>query len=248
MKVDFEQPDWPAPDGVKAIFTHRRGGYSEAPFVGANLGLHVGDRESDVQLNRALLLEQFRLPSKPAWMTQIHSGRVLEVSHQSPSHKSIEESAVTRADGAYTKEPGLVLAMMVADCLPILLVDDSGREIAVLHAGWRGLADSVIYNGVKCFSRPVTYAWIGPAIGPCHFEVGHQVIEVFSQFPDAIRKGCDQDHWFVDLRMIARIQLEKLGVKSISVSNHCTYCEENDYFSARRDGVTGRMACLIWRE
>jgi len=128
FSIEYEEPDWSAPDCVRAVFTHRRGGHSKEPFDSANLGLHVGDIESDVLLNRALISEQFKLPAKPAWMTQIHSNRVIEVLH-GPNEQSVIEGA-DGADGAYTNQSDPVLVMMVADCLPVLLTDDTGDERA----------------------------------------------------------------------------------------------------------------------
>ena len=122
----------------------------------------------------------------------------------------------------------------------------TGEEVAVLHAGWRGLAGDVIANGIEKFAEHVNYAWVGPGIGPCHYEVDMGVRQNFTEFVDAFHDGRDAHHWMLDLKRIAVLQLKQHGVKSISVSDRCTYCEPARYFSARRDKDCGRMAALVW--
>lgn len=218
--------------GVRAGYSTRSGGVSLPPYQSLNVATHVGDDDQFVATNRSRLAES--LPSEPVWLDQYHSDRVIDC--------AMEETR--QADGAYTRRSRTVLAVQVADCLPILLA--APGEIAAVHAGWRGLQSGIIGQGLDRFdasSREVT-AWIGPGIGPCHYEVGR---DVFSQFPDRFFARRDDEHWWFDLKAVARHQLEEARVVNISQSELCTHCRE-DLYSYRRDGVTGRIAALIWLE
>ena len=163
------KPNWPAPANVFAASTTRQGGVSQAPFDTFNVAHHVGDSPDDVQKNRVILRETLALPSEPLWLNQTHSN-------------SVSTGGNCEADAAYTREPNTPLVIMTADCLPILLCDTEGTEVAAIHAGWRGLAHGVIENTLKHFSaKPENIlAWLGPAIGPSAFEVGQDVYDAFT--------------------------------------------------------------------
>ncbi|MFP6809282.1 MAG: peptidoglycan editing factor PgeF [Pseudomonadales bacterium] len=250
MAISWEEPDWDAPSGVHARFMHRCGGASLPPYDSFNLAFHVGDNEISVRKNRSLLGAELHLPADPIWTKQVHSNRVLDVSLAMgiSSAVALSNAPMEEADGTYTSLAGVVLVMMVADCLPILLANDSGDELAVLHAGWRGLASGVIGKGIEKFKSRVTHAWVGPGIGPCHFEVDIPVTDHFKGYSDTVLKGRDENHWFLNLGRIAESQLRDFDVPDIAISKSCTWCDEDRYFSARRDVQSGRMACLIWRE
>ncbi|MEO5342961.1 MAG: laccase domain-containing protein [Gammaproteobacteria bacterium SHHR-1] len=169
------QPDWPAPPQVRAASTSRLGGLSQGPYAGLNLATHVGDDAQSVADNRALLQQALALPGPPLWLEQVHGCEVacLEMPPR--------EFLPIQADASYSNHPGAVCAVMTADCLPLLLCDRTGSEVAAVHAGWRGLCDGVIEAAVARFSAPPAelLAWLGPAIGPQAFEVGAEVREAF---------------------------------------------------------------------
>ena len=229
---DWLVPDWRLPANVHAVFTTRAGGFSEGPYAGLNLGLHVGDEAALVSKNRQALAQM--LPAEPMWLDQVHSNRCLSIGSVIPHDN--------KADAAVTDEKNRVLAVMVADCLPILLSETNGQGVAVIHAGWKGLANGVIANTVEDLRGEWT-AWLGPAIGPCHYEVGDDVKQ---QFESGVGFSVRGDRWMMDLKQIARAQLEQAGVHSVAGAEQCTFCLPERYYSYRRDGVTGRMAGLIW--
>ena len=164
-------PDWPAPPGVRALSTRRRGGVSAAPFESLNLGAHVGDSAEAVAENRRRLRTAARLPAEPAWLSQQHGTNVLDLdeAHNAPAG----------ADASFTRRPGRICAILTADCMPVLLASDSGAGVAAAHAGWRGLAAGVIEATVRALALPPQslLAWLGPSIGPAHFEIGAEVRE-----------------------------------------------------------------------
>ncbi|SOD42262.1 peptidoglycan editing factor PgeF [Nitrosovibrio sp. Nv4] len=237
-------PDWPAPCNVKALFTTRNGGVSNEPYASLNLGDHVGDDPLAVEQNRALL-RRF-LPGEPKWLKQVH-GTI------SVSIDGYDCTAPIEGDGAFSRHPGNVCAVLVADCLPILLCDRAGSAVGVIHAGWRGLAGGVIEHTVSAIGAVDTpiMAWLGPAIGPDHFEVGEEVRQAFIKHD---RKAAlaflphpgNNDKWFADLFLLARQRLVDAGVTGIYGGGECTYGDPVRFFSYRRDGHTGRMAGLIW--
>ena len=225
-------PDWPAHDSVRAVFTTRSQGFSESPYQSFNLGTHVGDESEVVEMNRHLLREL--LPSDPLWLNQIHSSRCIDV------HS--DKSADREADAAVTDCKSLVLAVMAADCLPVLVCTRDGSRIGVIHAGWRGLARDIIGQTLR--NRPGDWiAWLGAGIGPCHYEVGEEVRREFD-LEDAFERRSSS--WMMDLYRIAREQLTRAGVSEIYGGDCCTYCDVEKFYSYRRDGKTGRMAGFIW--
>ncbi|MCE9788299.1 peptidoglycan editing factor PgeF [Shewanella chilikensis] len=229
---------WPLPVNVRIAMTQRHGGVSLPPFDSLNLGLHVGDISASVQANRALLAKRLALPSEPAWLEQVHGTEVVDLARDSQRV----------ADGSYSDSKAHVAVVMTADCLPVLLCDSAGTQVAALHAGWRGLCDGVIEAGIACF-RPGSelIACLGPAIGKTAFEVGTEVRAAFcDKDPKAdncfVAKG---DKFLGDLQGLARLRLQQAGVRQVYALDACTYSNK-DYFSYRRDGRTGRMASLIW--
>lgn len=239
-REDWIVPDWPAAARVKALITTRRGGVSGGAYASMNLGDAVGDDEANVAENRSRL--QSRLPSAPKWLRQVHGNRVAGAS---------EIIQPPEADASFTTDANVVCTIMVADCLPVLLCDRAGSVVAAAHAGWRGLSAGVIENTVNTMRRPGAelMAYLGPAIGPTAFEVGADVHAAFvSHDPraqQAFRKH-GNDKWLADLYCLARQRLQHAGVTAVYGGSHCTYTDPKRFFSYRRDGVSGRMAALIW--
>ncbi|KDD79916.1 peptidoglycan editing factor PgeF [Glaesserella parasuis] len=238
-------PTWSVPDFVHAFTTTREGGVSQAPFDSLNLGDHVTDDLQSVQTNREILQEQGNLPHFPLYLTQTHSTRVLRLPYE---QNDIE------ADAVYTNQANQVCLVMTADCLPVLFCSKDGKEIAAAHAGWRGLCDGVLEATVAEFEcEPENICvWLGPAIGPTAFQVGEDVIEQFCAFDPQAREAFVADEYMSskflgNLYQIARQRLNKLGITEIAGGDYCTYCDAEQFFSYRRDKVTGRMATLIWR-
>ena len=235
-------PDWPAPPRVKSGMTTREGGVSAAPWSSLNLGDHVGDDPVHVAANRARLRQQ--LPAEPAWLKQVHSSRVVE----------LERDPNREADAALTRQAGQVCAVLTADCLPVLFCDRAGTVVAAAHAGWRGLAGGVLETTVAAMQVPPDeiLAWMGAAIGPQAFEVGDDVRAAFvAQHPQAASAFVSQPtagKWLADIYQLARIRLSHAGVQAIYGGGRCTFNEADSFYSYRRDGVTGRMASLIWLE
>jgi len=235
-------PDWPAPARVRSLQTLRGAGCSLAPWDSFNLGDHVGDDHAKVAANRAALRDH--LPAEPSWLTQVH-GIATVNPKKSPKLKE--------ADAAFTGDPGVVCAVMTADCLPVLFCDRAGTVVAAAHAGWRGLAAGVLEATIRDMAVPAgeLLTWLGPAIGPSAFEVGDEVRAVFvahdAQAAQAfVAHGSGK--WLADIYLLARQRLNAAGVSSVSGGDRCTFSEAADFFSYRRDGVTGRMASLIWLE
>jgi len=244
------EPDWPAPAGVRALSTLRSGGVSAAPYASLNLGGHVGDAPEAVAENRRVLAAAAGLPSEPVWLAQVHGMEVVDL--DAVGHEGISGSP-RPADAAFTRRTGRICAILTADCLPILLAADSGDLVAAAHAGWRGLASSVIEATVRALGvEPARLmAWLGPAIGPQHFEVGPEVREALLQgdlgAQDAFVPNA-RGRFMADLTVLARRRLAALGVSRVYGGGHCTFGDSERYFSHRRDGVTGRQATLIWLE
>jgi YfiH family protein len=238
------EPDWPAPTGVRALITTRAGGVSVAPYSSFNLGLHVGDREAAVGENRARL--RAVLPAEPVWLEQVHGTAVVDAASMTRS------GPVPRADGAFSRERDVVCAIMMADCLPVLLAGMDGAVVGVAHAGWRGLSAGVIESTIDRMGEDPAriVAYLGPAIGPAAYEVGAEVRDAFvSHSGDAARAFVDRGggKFLCDLYRLARQRLGSLGVLSVHGGDACTFADRERFFSFRRDGRTGRMAALVWR-
>lgn len=234
------RPDWPAPAGVQSIMTTRSGGVSQPPWASYNLGDHVGDDPAHVAVNRARLRDE-HLPAEPGWLRQVHSARVVELGRD----------ADREADAAFTHAHGQVCAVLTADCLPVLFCDRAGSVVAAAHAGWRGLAGGVLEATVAAMQVPPgeVLAWMGAAIGPQAFEVGDEVRAAFvAQHPAAAAAfvAGAPGKWMADIYALARIRLGAVGVQAVHGGGRCTFSEAESFYSYRRDGVTGRMASLIW--
>jgi len=241
---EFIIPDWPAPANIRACSTTRHGGVSLPPYASLNLGDHVGDTPESVAENRQRLITLVGLPAAPQWLQQIHGTEVVTLDLDNVM------SAPLRADGVYSRCAGQVCAVMTADCLPVLFCDRAGKEVAAAHAGWRGLCAGILENTLACFTSPPgeVYAWLGPAIGPQAFEVGPEVKAAFvAHDPHAARAFLPHgDRFFADIYQLARLRLRSAGVTLIYGAEHCTLTESASFFSYRRDGITGRMASLVW--
>lgn len=241
MNLRWIVPDWPAPPPVRAVTTLRGGGASLAPYDSLNLAGHVGDEPSRVAANRQRLAAALALPAAPLWLDQRHGDRVIDAG-------GAEDLA---ADGACARRPGLVCAVLTADCLPILLCNRKGRAVAALHAGWRGLACGIVESGLEALrgAPEDLLAWLGPAIcGGC-YEVGEEVRQAFLGKDAALAPAFTPTrpgHFLVDLCAIARHLLEQRGVRAIFGGDRCTRHEPDRFYSHRRDGRSGRMASLVW--
>jgi YfiH family protein len=271
VRVDWVEPDWPAPSGVRALSTVRSGGVSLAPYASLNLGDHVGDEPPAVTENRRRLVVEAGLPAEPVWLAQVHGVTVADLDAQGSlgamgsataaggagatlrAGATPTASAILTADAAFTRRPGRVCAILTADCLPVLLTEESGGVAAAAHAGWRGLAGGVLEATVRALRVPPgrLMAWLGPAIGPAHFEVGAEVREELVK-EDAGAEGAftlnARGRFMADLGALARRRLAALGVGRIYGGGRCTHADAERYFSYRRDGETGRQATLIWLE
>jgi len=236
---------WERPDNVGVIISSRCGGISNAPFGSLNLADHVGDDAKSVLQSRKLRAGRFSKISWWQWLDQVHGTEVAV---------SLPSAQVPQADALYTRQPGIACCVLTADCLPVLLTNHAGDEIGVAHAGWRGLAAGVIESCVSKFtSTPQDLlAYLGPAIGPCHFEVGEDVYAAFqNQLSLRQMESCFQSleadgKFLANLYALAEARLQALGVRSITTDERCTVCNPDTLYSFRRDGETGRMVNAIY--
>lgn len=241
---EFVWPEWSAPTAVRAVCTTRKGGFSRDAWQGLNLADHVGDAPEHVSKNRELLTQTLGLPSEPIWLKQVHGCEVIQAG------SDIQDIA---CDASISFQAGVVCAVLTADCLPVLLCSRQGDRVAAIHAGWRGLAAGVIEQTAKkldCRGSDLI-AWLGPAIGPQVFEVGEEVRRVFvSEDKDAQSafKFLSGGKRLCNIYKLAKLRLNRLGVKEITGGDFCTFTYSERFYSYRRDGVTGRMASLIWIE
>jgi YfiH family protein len=236
-QLSFIVPNWSAPPNVRSAVTVRRGGNSPEPYAEFNLAAHVGDDMQNVAANRKLLEKELGLQQEPFWLDQVHGNNVVEAGSR----------LLPRADGVFTMQSGFPIAILVADCLPILICDKQGTCVGAVHAGWQGLAEGVISSMVdKLGKDKELIAWLGPAIGPCHYEVGSDVIGAFEADSGLSAKQVEESSWKMDLWETATQQLQQLNVNEINGGGICTHCLARDFFSYRRDGVTGRNAAIIW--
>lgn len=244
-------PEWPVPANVRSYISTRIGGVSASPYASNNLGLHVGDDPELVAKNRAQLSDELGLAQMPQWLEQVHGVKVVNAKG---------DGVVRTADGSYSDQPGQACLVMTADCLPILLCDRQGTQVAALHCGWRSLAKGICARGLQKFTAKPgdILAYLGPAISQPHFEVGVDVLEAFfkaarnqehaEHIATAFVSAQRPLHFYADIYALARAELNALGVTAIYGGDYCTYADESRFYSFRRDKVTGRMASLIWRE
>lgn len=245
--ADWLVPDWPAPPGVHALCTTRRGGVSGGNYRGLNLGDHVGDAPADVTANRALLRQA--IGARPVFLRQVHGTQLLPLDASTPDGDA--------GDACATTASGVACTIMVADCLPVLFTDEEGRRVAAAHAGWRGLAAGVLERTVQSFGADDRLmAWLGPCIGPDAFEVGDEVKAAFEAgAPDAARcfkPAVQAGKWLADLAGLAHLRLRAAGVTRLhgndSSEAWCTVHNPLLFFSHRRDRASGRFAACIWRD
>ncbi len=241
------QADWPAPARVRAVATTRGGGVSVGAYAALNLGDHVNDEPTAVRRNRELLRAGLSLPGEPAWLQQVHGTAAVQA--------TLASDRVT-ADASWTSTPGVVCAVLTADCLPVLFCNRAGTHVAAAHAGWRGLSAGVLESTVGWLAADGAgpeslLAWLGPAIGPSSYEVGADVRDAFLRADPAaaaVFRSTRPGHWLLDLYGAARLRLQWAGVRAIFGGDYCTLAEPERFFSHRRDGVTGRQATLVWLE
>ena len=240
-------PDWPAPPAVRAAFTLRMGGVSAAPFDSLNVGAHVGDAGAAVTENRRRVRAQLRLPVEPSWLEQVHGIEVADLDAASARASAPQLTA----DAAIARGAGSVCVMQVADCMPVLFAARDGCAVAAAHAGWRGLAAGVLEATLArlAVAPAGLIAWLGPAIGPAHFEVGGEVRAAFLAHDAAAAAAFTANargRWQCDLAALARRRLNAAGVTAVFGGGWCTYSDPLRFFSYRRAGQCGRMAALIW--
>ncbi len=250
--MSFIHPQWQAPPLVKTLVSTRLGGVSQQPFDFLNLGDHVGDLAPNVLLNRALFSKE--LPAEPLWLKQTHSTAV-----STPQSRQSSTGDLIYADASVTNTPNEVLAILTADCLPVLFANSSGTVVGAAHAGWRGLCAGVLENTISELLKisdnknPTDLlVWLGPAIGPQSFEVGEDVVTAFTDSGFTIPKNAFKPipnkagKYLADIYLLARARLEDSGVNTISGGQYCTVRDKEHFFSYRRDGQTGRFASAIW--
>lgn len=246
-------PAWP---GVRCLVTTRSGGRSTGVYASLNLGDHVGDDMSAVAANRALLSAV--LPGAPLWLRQVHGVEVVDADRRTDRVRE-----VPCGDAAVTRQAGQVLAIMTADCLPVVIAADDASLLAVAHAGWRGLVAGVLEQTVARMQEKTGVAlraWVGPAIGPRAFEVGDEVRAAFVAEDAGARDAFvllegavaaadpARRKWLADLPALAQRRLRGAGVVDVQQSGLCTVENPDLFFSYRRDGQTGRFATLAWIE
>jgi len=242
-------PDWSVHGAVIARVSERSGGVSAPPYDSFNLALHVEDCRENVLRNRERLASQLPAGLAVQWLEQVHGIAVVDAG---------SDNVERCGDAVYVDRPGLAGAILTADCLPVLFASRSGLRVAAAHAGWRGLAAGILETTLARFPDPPgdVSVWLGPAIGPCHFEVGAEVREAFlAACPDAAARRQLQEQAFcpsalpgkylADLYVLARARLEACGVTAISGGGKCTHCDAEHFYSYRRDGRTGRFVSLI---
>ena len=238
--MKFIQADWDAAHNIRALTTTRLGGVSDGVYESLNLGAHINDQPENVFKNRQLLMSELGLPSEPVWLKQQHTVTVI----------SDQGEASQPADGFYTNKINEVCAIMTADCLPLFICNQAGDEIALLHAGWRGLADGIIENGLKQFnsSSDDLIAWAGPTISRHFFEIGDDCKQQIGGSDKYYRESERKGHYYADLYGLTGERLAEVGVVNYKHSGYCTYGDDELFYSYRRDGETGRMVSLIWME
>lgn len=238
----FQYASWPLPSSVYAGWTERQNGASSVPFDHFNVAHHVGDCAQSVELNRARLEASLIGQPRITWLNQIHSTAVVLAQPQ---------ALPVTADACYTKSTAVACCVMTADCLPVFFWTHSGDQVAVAHAGWRGLANGILENTARQFGDLSRVSCgLGPAIGGSAFEVGVDVKDAFKHWSHHERAfqptGVAGKYW-ADLALLASLQLQALGVAQVYQSHQCTYTRAQQFFSYRREGRTGRMANIIWK-
>jgi polyphenol oxidase len=232
----FIDANWPAPNTIRAGTTTILHGHSQGTYAANNLALHVEDIAEHVHCNREQLQRTLNLPGEPAWLNQTHSTKVVVV----------ENETQRNADASITRSKTIPLVILTADCLPIVLCDRAGTEIAAIHAGWRGLYDGIIQETVHKMQTSAEHliAWIGPAICQRCYETSVEVKDKFLEKYPFLEHCFSNRH--ANLPAMAEKILKQHGVSGVYHSNHCTFEEKNLYYSYRRVQQTGRMGTFIW--
>jgi len=259
--VSYLQPNWSAPKHIKAYSSTRVDGKSVDVYASMNLGAHVGDDDQRVTANRKKLNLDLSLPSEPLWLNQVHSTKLvnLDLPIATPADGSrlltadgscsltADGSCLLTADGSYSKNSQTVCVVMTADCLPLLLSNRKGDQVAAVHVGWRGLAKGIIEKAVAQFAcaPDEIIAWAGPCIGPDKFEIGIDVRHQLGGNDDCYLSS-KNNKLFANLYLLCEQRLKAAGVTTYSHAAMCTYSDKAQFFSYRRDGRCGRMASLIW--
>lgn len=253
----FLPAEWPAPAGIRAVTSLRGGpGASSPPFDRFNLGIRCGDDAVLVRGNRERLAGELHLPQPPHWLQQVHGIHVARFDRGDREFSpglDASDAIEPIADAAVTGDAGVVLAVLSADCLPVLFCSRQGRDIAAAHAGWRGLAAGMLETTVAAMDAAPedVLAWLGPAAGPQAYEIGDEVRDAFlavDPAADAAFVATRENHWRVDLYLLARQRLAAAGVRAVFGGGLCTISDPGRFYSHRRDQRTGRMATLIWRD
>ena len=239
ISTAYIRPEWSAPPHIKAFSTTRVNGFSRGVYHAMNLAEHVGDNLQVVARNRHKLASDLNLPTTPVWLEQVHSTLVVNA----------DTPIISAADGATSCSPNTVCAVLTADCLPLLLSNLAGDQVAAIHVGWRGLANGIIENAIASFNCDPgdIMAWAGPCIGPTKFEIDIDVRDKLGG-PDSAYKMIKNNKLLANLYLLCEQRLSGLGVNDYSFYHGCTYTDESRFFSYRRDGQCGRMASLIWIE
>lgn len=243
QELQLFKPDWDLPPQVAAFVTGRAGGVSKNEFASLNVAHHVGDIPASVDRNRAIVREAFPDATRWQWLDQVHGNSV---------HVVTEAGEDLQGDALVTREKGLACCVMTADCLPLFVASNSGDEIAIVHGGWRGLAAGIVENTIQAMdNEPATLsAYLGPAIGPDHFEVGPEVRAAFLALQDSAEMEQQfrpaAAKFYADLYGISRLLLAAAGVTHVSGGSHCTFRDADSFYSYRRDGQTGRMLNAIY--
>ncbi len=242
-QIGWLPAEFGAPAAVRAGTTTRAGGVSRGSLASFNLAAHVADDPAAVAANRARLRADLGLPAEPLWLRQVHGATVV-----------VHDGTVTEpeADAAVSFEPGRVLAVLTADCLPVAFASRDGGRLGLAHAGWRGLVAGVLDRVVAALGVPgdELVVWFGPAIGAAAFEVGAEVREAFVAGHPADAAAFspnERGRWQADLYALARAQLGRLGVTRVAGGGECTFRDARRFYSHRRDPRGGRMATLLWR-
>lgn len=232
---------WAAPSWIKAGVTTRLGGQSQSPYTSFNLATHVGDNPLTVEKNRDHLASILNLPAAPIWLDQIHGNRII----------CADQAQDYTADGLYTDRIKTVCAIMTADCVPVLMCNRNGTRIAAIHVGWKGFCADIIGHSLDLFANHLNdvFIWIGPHICKDSYEVGNDVrdavLTINNQLSEAFSPN-QRGRWQASLEFMIRHELNSRGISQIFSANLCTFTHADNFYSFRRDGITGRMASLIW--
>lgn len=240
IEFSYLMPGWRAPGNVHALTTTRNGGYSQSGTASLNLGMNTSDSVELVKRNRDYLRKALALDSEPVWLKQVHGADLISL----PSQLNLPV-----ADGAITDQSRQICAILTADCLPLFICDRFGKQVSLLHVGWRGLAAGIVEKGVGRFEAlPADLiAWAGPGISQLNFEIGAEVREQLGGSDDYYRASEREGYWYADLYSLVGDRFNAVGVNEYGWDTKCTFKDGKSFYSYRRDRDCGRMASLIWK-